>query len=113
MAPALELAPTVLLAKSQGDELLEQVFSSFPLAFVGLVFGYAALETAKGVLEVEFPEGSEGLVLAAACFGGAAFFVLLGNSGLLGGVAGVGAKALLDGWNVIAGVVLKGAILKY
>jgi hypothetical protein len=105
--------PTVLLAKSEADELLGDIFLSFPLAVVGAVFGYAALQTAKSVLEVEFPEGSETVVVIVAAVGGAAFLILLSNVGFLGGVAGVLAKALLDGWNVIANAVLKGALLKY
>jgi hypothetical protein len=105
--------PTALLAKSEADELLDEFFIVFPLAFCGLIFGYAAKETAKSALDVEFPEGSEGVVTIVACLGGAVFLVLLGNSGFLGAVSGVAAKALLDGWNLIANAVLKGAILKY
>jgi hypothetical protein len=105
--------PTALLAKSEADKLLDEFFIVFPLAFVGLIFGYAAKETAKSALEVEFPEGSEGIVTIVACLGGAVFLVALGNFGILGGVSGIVAKALLDGWNVIASAVLKGALLKY
>lgn len=36
-----------------------------------------------------------------------------GKLGVLGAGSGVLAKALLDGWNVIANVLLPGAILKY
>jgi len=111
--PAVETATSVLLAKSQADELLDEVFINFPLFFVGLIFGYAALETAKSQLDVELPEGSEGVVTAGACLGGAGFFLILGNSGILGAASGILAKALLDGWNIIASAVLKGALLKY
>ena len=53
--PAVETATSVLLAKSQADELLDDVFINFPLFFVGLIFGYAALETAKSQFEVQHP----------------------------------------------------------
>jgi hypothetical protein len=112
MLPAVDVS-TALLAKSQGDELLEEIFLNFPLAIVGAVFGYAAVQTAKGVLEVEIPEGSEGVVLLVAAVGGAGAFILLTKVGVLGGISGILAKTLLDVWNVIANLVLKGAILKY
>lgn len=105
--------PTALLAKSEADELLDDILISFPLVVVGAVFGYAAVQTAQSTLEVEVPEGSEGVIVLVACVAGAALFVIASNTGLFGGVAGILAKALLDGWNVIANAVLKGAILKY
>jgi len=43
----------------------------------------------------------------------AGFFVLLGNSGILGAGAGLFFKTLLDLWNVFANLALKGALLKY
>jgi len=99
--------------KSDADLALEEFVIFFPLMVTGAVFGYAALETAKSQLEVEIPEGTEGVVTAAFCLGGAGFFLILGNSGILGAASGILAKALLDGWNVIASAVLKGALLKY
>jgi hypothetical protein len=106
-------ATTVLVAKSEADMLLDDTFAAFPLAVVGAIFGYAALGAAQSTLEVEIPEGKEGPVILVACIGGAAFLVIASNVGILNFFSGVLAKGLLDGWNVIANAVLKGAILKY
>merc|ERR1719379_1113531 len=106
-------APTVLVAASQADELLGDALAAFPIFVVGTVFGYAALQTAQSVLDVELPEGKEGVVTAVACLGGAVFLVILSNVGVLNFISGTLAKALLDGWNIIANAVLKGAVLNY
>jgi hypothetical protein len=113
--------PTMLTAeyqwniqtKSDLEIAFEDLVIVFPLIVTGAVLGYAALETAKDTFEVELPEGSEGLVYAAACLGGSLALVVLTKIGVIGGLMGALAKALLDGWNLFAGVVLKGAILKY
>jgi hypothetical protein len=99
--------------KSDLEIAFEDLVIVFPLIVTGAVLGYAALETAKDTFEVELPEGSEGLVYAAACLGGSLALVVLTKIGVIGGLMGALAKALLDGWNLFAGVVLKGAILKY
>merc|ERR1719201_972010 len=62
--------------------------------------------------EVEVPELPEFVALALIPVFAVAF-VVLANTGLIGAFAGALAKALLDGWNVIAYTVLPGALLKY
>lgn len=106
-------ATSVLLAKSQADEFLEDFLISFPVLVCGTVVGYAALQFALSTFEAELPEGKENIVIAVACLGGSVFLLGLSNAGVLTGAAGIFAKLLLDGWNVIANAVLKGAILKY
>ena len=45
--------------------------------------------------------------------GVAVVFTAAGKFGVLNAISGIGAKALLDGWNVFANIALPGAILKY
>jgi hypothetical protein len=106
-------AATVLMAKSEADMLLDDFFGAFPLMVVGALFGYAALQTGKKVLEVEIPENAEIPVSIVAALGGAAFLVLASNAGILNAISGITAKTALDAWNVFANTALKGAILKY
>ena len=60
------VASSVLLAKSEGDELLEEIFLQFPLAFFGLVLGFFVREYVKNLkpLQFDYNELPQELVLA-------------------------------------------------
>jgi len=105
--------PTELLAMSEADEKIADFFILFPFMVVGSLFGYVALKAAQDNFDVDLPEGAEVPATAAACIGGATVLVLVTKAGILGSLAGLLAKTLLDAWNLFAGLVLKGAILKY
>jgi hypothetical protein len=53
MDPGLDV-PSLLLAKSEADELLEQVFLSVPIGVSGAVFGAFASEYAKQAKPMQF-----------------------------------------------------------
>jgi len=81
-----------------------------------LLLGFFAVQYAKsfeldgeGVLGVIFEDYF--LFVAVPLF--AILFVVAGKIGVLGTGSGVLAKAALDAWNVFAGLLLPGAILKY
>lgn len=110
------VASTMALAKSEADELIEEVFINLPVAFVGLLLAFFVLEYAKalklesdGVLGVIFKDYF--IFLLAPLF--SVGFVVAGKVGVLGAGSGVLAKVALDGWNVFASLLLPGAILKY
>merc|ERR1712087_771520 len=114
---ALLDVPGLLLAKSGNDEILEEVFINTPIVVTGLLLGIFVFQYVKNskwlvagadfLAEVPFP--LEAFFVPLFAF--AIFF--LGKIGVLGTAGGLGAKALLDGWNVFANVALPGAILKY
>lgn len=123
LAAPIALAPSLLLAKDGATELLEEIFINFPIIVTGLAFGLFITQYLKlaspwiselgqgdvvGKLS-ELPFPWEALVIPAF----AVAFFALGKAGVLGTVSGLTAKLILDGWNVIANVILKGAILKY
>jgi len=97
-------APTLLLAKSEADLLLDEVFTRIPLAVGGGVLGVFVGAAAKDTV-------GDASKFAAPAF--AVLFLLGNEAGLLGSASGLLAKVSLDAWNVFAGLVLKGAILKY
>jgi len=112
----VEMMPTLMIAeeirktlKSEGDEVLEEIFINFPTAFAGFVITGFALQYAKELADIELPLPAQG----AAVVGGGAAFVFLGKVGGLGGAAGILAKVSFDAWNLFAGLVLPGALLKY
>lgn len=103
--------------KSPGDEVIDTIFFNFPTAFAGLVLGYFLVEYAKKTQE-RLDTAALNIVLEdyftfIAVPGFCLLFVLAANFGVLGGASGLFAKALLDGWNVFANLLLPGAILKY
>tara|TARA_B110001452_G_scaffold244612_1_gene228730 strand:- start:806 stop:1396 length:591 start_codon:yes stop_codon:yes gene_type:complete len=146
---ALVNAPTILLAaekvrlglKSEGDELLDEFISSFPLIFTSVLLAAFAVQYAKKViaeleLDITLPELPEGyssgqlliysffaspaLVLAAvfAKEAGAPIPSVAGTlSPVTGGIsvgAGLLAKTSMDVWNLVAPVIgLGDAALKY
>jgi len=110
--PLVDSAPSLLLAKSEADELLEEIFGTFPTAFTGLCLGAFAVEYAKNLKPAEI-EDLPAAVTYAVVPGVAIAFVVLAKVGVVGTVSGLFAKALLDGWNLFAGLVLPGALLKY
>lgn len=99
--------------KSEGDEFLEEIFGLFPIIVGGGALAAFGVEYVKNlkVLDAELTDNQ--VVQLAVVSGGAVAFVVLTKTGILGTVTGLSAKLLLDGWNVIANLVLKGAILKY
>mmetsp|Transcript_6616 Transcript_6616/g.15346 ORF Transcript_6616/g.15346 Transcript_6616/m.15346 type:complete len:172 (-) Transcript_6616:236-751(-) len=110
------VSSTMALAKTEADELLEEVFINLPTAVVGLLLAFFVVQYVKsfepdsdGVLGILFKDYF--LFLAAPIF--SVLFVLAGKLGLLGAVSGALAKVSLDGWNVFANIALPGAILKY
>ena len=142
-------APSTLLAaeavrkglKSEGDELLDEFLSSFPLIFVGVLvaaFGvqYVKKQIADLELDItlpELPEGyNSGLLLIYGFFFSSAIVlgaVFAKEAGLpvpsveaalspvTGGIsvgAGLLAKTSMDAWNLVAPVIgLGDAALKY
>jgi len=100
--------------KSEGDELLEEIFAAFPLVFGGAVFGAFVVQYIRSIEPLEevdllfedyfFFVGIATVTLAV---------VLAGQTGALGAASGIVAKVALDAWNLFAGVVLPGALLKY
>ena len=98
------LDASMLLAKSEADELLEEIFISVPIIVSGGIVGYIA----SYPLEEEL-----GDIAKLAVPGAAVFFLVAAKFGILGSAAGFLAKFSLDAWNVFANVALKGAILKY
>merc|ERR1712216_916152 len=99
---------TLFLAKSAGDEALEEVFINFPTFFAGAVLTGFAIQYAKNYVDLELP----GTVQLGACAAGGAFIVVLGQTGALGAASGLLAKVSFDAWNLFAGLVLPGALLK-
>ena len=95
--------------KSEGDEILEEIFINFPTFFSGGVFAIFALNYFREVLEVDLPTP----VAAAGVFGGGVTMVVLSQLGVLNFLSGFVAKVALDGWNLFANVALPGALLKY
>ena len=123
---------TMLLAKSEADELLEDFFGSVPIIVSGIVLGSFVSQYLKNLKPMKtalpdaiaevlpelpelpsVPEEYEELASLAVIPAFTVVFVLASQTGVLGASAGILAKGLLDGWNVIAGLVLKGAYLKY
>ena len=94
----------MLLAKSEADELLEEVFMSIPLLVGGGIVGFIA----SYPLEEELGDNAKLAVPATAVF-----FLAAAKLGILGTAAGFLAKFSLDAWNLFANVALKGAVLKY
>ena len=106
-----EAAPLVndaimLLAKSQGDEILEEVFINFPLFFSGGVLGFFAGQVA-------IKNGFDETLAKAAIPAFAVICLVGGNTGVLQTGSGLLAKVSFDAWNLFAGLLLPGAILKY
>ena len=102
-APLLINDATTLLA---GDAVIDEVFGSFPLVVTGGALGAFGQAYLKKLADVEVP-------IPAAALGAAVVFTLLAKAGILNAAAGGLAKLMLDVWNVFAGLVLKGAYLKY
>lgn len=104
---------SMLLAKSEADELIDEVFLTFPTIFTGLVLGsfidqyIKQSEFGESVVESGFP------TQLAIVPGFTIAFVALSKLGVLGSISGIVAKVSLDGWNIFANVLLPGAILKY
>jgi len=98
------LDASMLLAKSEADELLEEVFMSVPLLVGGGIVGFIA----SYPLEEELGDNAKLAVPATAVF-----FLAAAKLGILGTAAGFLAKFSLDAWNLFANVALKGAVLKY
>jgi len=92
--------------KSEGDELLEELFISFPLFFGGGVLGYIVGQGAKDQLPDEKLAAAVAPLVAVV-------FVVGGKTGALGAASGILAKVSFDAWNLFAGLVLPGALLKY
>jgi len=123
--------PSILLAKTEADELLDDIISSVPIAVTGGLLALFASEYAKNLKPLStplpdfipelpelpelpsVPEEYSGLASTALIPVGAVAFLLAAKVGLLGGFAGLLAKSSLDAWNVFASIVLKGAYLKY
>ena len=105
--------------KSEGDEILDELLVFFPVFMGGgsitaFVVEYIKRLAAAGAPEF-LPEGltdNQFFALAAVVLG-SGFFVVLTKTGILATATGLLAKTSLDIWNLFAGVVLKGAILKY
>merc|ERR1712087_922795 len=111
---AAMLASTTLLAKSEADELIEEIFINLPTAVVGFVLAFSVIQYAKsfelddgGVFGIIFKDYF--VFLAVPTF--AVLFVLAGKLGVLSTGSGILAKVALDGWNVFAGLLLPGAVL--
>ena len=111
--PAVFAATSELLAKSEADELLEEFFINFPTLFTGICLAYFIVQYVQNSqlnsLVPELPFPFEFFVIPTFVI----FFTLAGKFGLLGAIGGFVAKTTLDVWDVFAGVVLPGAILKY
>jgi len=114
---AIESATTLLARKSEADELIEEIFITFPVVFAGLLLGFFIVEYVKKqqerldieALNIVF----EDYFVFAAVPAFTLAFVAASKVGILGTGSGLLAKGLLDGWNVFAGVALPGALLKY
>lgn len=112
--PVIE-ATTQVLAKSEADEVLDELFTAFPIAFTGLVLGGFVLVTSKDTIKsllpenLDIPDAALLVVLPLSSIG----LVVLAKTGVIGGAAGILAKAALDAWNTFAQVALPGALLKY
>ena len=104
MAPFINGA-SLLIAKSEGDEALEEVFLNFPLIMTGAVLGGFVVQYAKAN-DVELPATAVVPAVAVAT-------VVASKTGVLSFASGLLAKTALDIWNLFAGLVLQGAILKY
>jgi len=101
------------------DEILDELLVFFPVfigggAIAAFVVEYIKRLAAAGAPEF-LPEGltdNQFFTLAAVLLGSGVFIVIT-KIGILGTATGLFAKTSLDIWNLFAGVVLKGAILKY
>ena len=117
VALAVDAASQLLAGKSAGDELLEEIFLTFPTVFTGICLAFfASAYIEKSDLTASLAEGLDDLpiplpliVVPVVTIG----FVGLGKLGVLGAASGTLAKGLLDGWNIFASVALPGALLKY
>jgi len=114
---SMNIAETVRKSiKSEGDELLEELFVFFPVVIAGGALTAFALEYIKNFEGKELlPEAlteNQFFALIAVSVG-AGGFVVLTKTGVLSFLAGALAKGLLDGWNLFANLALKGALLKY
>ena len=126
------VSTSLLLAKSEGDELIEELFGSVPIVVSGGVLAFFISQYIQNLKPLEttiptaiteklpelpelpvIPEEYDQYVTPAIVVGFTVLFVASANFGLLGSLAGALAKGLLDGWNVFANVALPGAILKY
>jgi len=103
---------SLLLAKSAGDEVISEVILSLPTFITGGILAAFAIQYVKAQELADLDDLPAPAQLGAVAVGGAGF-VVLAKAGVLGAVAGFLAKALLDGWNLFAKVVLPGALLKY
>lgn len=100
--------------KSEGDEVLEEIFAAFPLIFGGAVFGAFVVQYIRSIEpleDVDILNDDSFLYVGIAAVSVAV--VLAGQTGALGVAGGLVAKVSLDAWNLFAGVVLPGALLKY
>lgn len=125
---------TVLLAKDEFSELFDDFFGLFPIIVSGGAASAFAVSYLKNLKPMQFdvealpfavpdlplPElpapveeifDQYGALILVP--GLTLLFVVASKFGILNALAGGLAKGLLDGWNVFAGVALKGAYLKY
>lgn len=129
--------PTVLLAKSEADEVIEEVFLAFPIIVAGGLTSAFVVQYIKNLkplsedglltklasdaplpelpelpnIDLPEPVTEYGSLVAVPAF--TVVFFLAAKAGFLGTFAGLAAKTSFDAWNIFAQIVLPGAILKY